>query len=74
MGTFYVKKTSTGFNFSLLASNKQKIAVSSQVYTSKASCLNATKSIAKFAEKCIAEDRIEDGTLKNPDQKTCPKF
>lgn len=74
MGTFLIKKTPTGFNFSLLAANKQKIAVSSQVYTTKASCVNGTKSIAKFAEKCIAEDRIEDNTLKKPEQKTCPKF
>ena len=74
MGTFLIKKMPTGFNFSLLAANKQKIAVSSQVYTTKASCVNGTKSIAKFAEKCIAEDRIEDNTLKKPEQKTCPKF
>ncbi|MBO7525295.1 MAG: DUF1508 domain-containing protein [Clostridia bacterium] len=74
MGTFLIKKTPTGFNFSLLAANKQKIAVSSQVYTTKASCVNGTKSIAKFAEKCIAEDRIEDNTLKKTEQKTCPKF
>ena len=74
MGTFIVKKTPTGFNFSLLAANQQKIAVSSQVYSAKASCINATKSIAKFAEKCIAEDRIEDNTLKKPEAKTCPKF
>ena len=75
MGTFIVKKTPSGaFNFSLLAANQQKIAVSSQVYTTKSACLNGIKSIGKNAEKCIAEDRIEDGTLKNPDQKTCPKF
>ena len=74
MGTFYIKKTPTGFNFYLLAANKQKIATSSQVYTTKASCLNATKSIAKFAAKAIAEDRIEDNTLKKPEAKTCPKF
>ncbi len=36
MGKFIIKKTPSGaFNFSLLASNKQKIAVSSQVYTTK---------------------------------------
>lgn len=74
MGTFIIKKTPTGFNFRLLAANQQKIAVASQVYSTKASCINATKSIAKFAEKCIAEDRVEDSTLKNPVSKTCPKF
>jgi len=74
MGTFVIKKTNTGFNFYLLAANQQKIAVSSQVYTTKASCVNATKSIGKFAEKCIAEDRVVDTTLKNPETKTNPKF
>ena len=74
MGTFIIRKTPTGFNFHLMAANQQKIAVSSQVYTTKAACLNGTKSIAKFAEKCIAEDRIEDNTLKKPEPKTCPKF
>ena len=74
MGTFVIKKTNTGYNFYLLAANQVKIAVSSQVYTTKASCINGTKSIAKFAEKCIAEERIEDSTLKTPEQKTCPKF
>lgn len=74
MGTFIIKKTPTGFNFHLIAANKQKIAVASQVYTTKAACLNATKSIAKFAEKCIAENRIEDNTLQKPEAKTCPKF
>ena len=34
MGKFVIKKTpSGGFNFSLFASNMEKIAVSSQVYT-----------------------------------------
>ena len=74
MGTFVIKKTTTGFNFSLLAANQQKIAVSSQVYSSKSSCISATKSIAKFAEKCIAEDRIEDNSLQKPEKKSCPKF
>ena len=37
MGTFIIKKTPTGkFNFCLLAANKEKIAVSSQIYASKA--------------------------------------
>ena len=31
-------------------------------------------SVGKNAAKCIAEDRIEDKTLKNPEAKTCPKF
>ena len=75
MGTFIIKKTPSGaFNFSLLAANKQKIAVASQVYTTKAACKAGMTSLGKNAEKCIKEDRIEDKTLKKPEPKTCPKF
>ena len=75
MGKFIIKKTPTGmFNFSLLAANKEKIAVSSQVYTTKAACKKGMESIGKHAAKCIAEDSIEDQTLKTPTAKTCPKF
>lgn len=75
MGTFIIKKTPSGaFNFSLIAANKQKIAVASQVYTTKAACKTGMASVGKNAAKCIAEDRIEDQTLKNPTTKTCPKF
>ena len=74
MGTFIIKKTNTGFNFSLIAANKQKIAVASQVYTTKASCKTGMASIAKNAAKCISENRIEDKTLKKPTTSTCPKF
>lgn len=75
MGKFIIKKTPSGaFNFSLIASNSEKIAVSSQVYQSKASCKKGMESIAKNAERCISEDRVEDKTLKKPVEKTCPKF
>ena len=75
MGKFIIKKTPSGaFNFSLIAANSEKIAVSSQVYQSKASCKKGMESIAKNAERCISEDRVEDKTLKNPVEKTCPKF
>lgn len=75
MGQFVIKKTPTGaFNFSLYAANKEKIAVSSQIYTTKAACKKGMESIGKNAAKCIEEDRVEDQTLKNPTPKTCPKF
>ena len=75
MGKFIIKKTPKGaYNFSLIASNKEKIAVSSQVYTTKASCKTGMASVAKNAERCIKEDRIEDNTLKKPTPKPCPKF
>ena len=74
MGMFIIKKTATGFNFSLLAANKEKIAVSSQVYSTKASCKNGIESVAKQSKRCIDEGRIEDQTLKTPTASNCPKF
>ena len=75
MGKFVIKKTPSGaFNFSLYAANKEKIAVASQVYSTKSACKKGMESIGKNAVKCIAEDRVEDLTLKKPTPKTCPKF
>lgn len=75
MGTFIIKKTpSGGYNFSLIAANKEKIAVASQVYTTKSSCKTGMASVGKNAARCVEEGRIEDQTLKNPVPKTCPKF
>ena len=75
MGKFIIKKTQGGsFNFSLFAGNMEKIAVSSQVYTTKAACKNGIASIGKHAVKCIDENKIEDQTLKKVEKKTCPKF
>lgn len=75
MGKFIIKKTPSGaFDFSLLASNKQKIAVSSQVYTTKGACKKGMESVGKNAQRCIDENRIVDLTLKTPEEKTCPKF
>jgi uncharacterized protein YegP (UPF0339 family) len=75
MGKFVIKKTpSGGFNFSLYASNMEKIAVSSQIYTTKAACKNGIASIGKHAVVCIENGKIEDQTLKKFEAKTCPKF
>ena len=75
MGKFVIKKTPTGgFNFSLYASNMEKIAVSSQIYTTKAACKNGIASIGKHSVRCIEEGKIEDQTLKKVEAKTCPKF
>ena len=75
MGKFVIKKTPTGaFNFSLYAANMEKIAVSSQIYTTKAACKKGIESIGNHAIKCIKEDRIEDQTLRKVESKTCPKF
>lgn len=75
MGKFVIKKTPTGcFNFSLYASNMEKIAVASQVYTTKSACKNGIASIGKHAVRCIEEKRIEDQTLKTFEKQPCPKF
>ena len=75
MGKFVIKKTPTGgFNFSLFANNMEKIAVSSQIYTTKSACKNGIASIGKHAVRCIEEGKIEDQTLKKVESKTCPKF
>ena len=76
MGTFIIKKTPSGaFNFVLLASNKEKIAVSSQVYTTKGACKKGIESVGKNAARCIEENRIEDLTLKKaPDRVPFPRF
>lgn len=75
MGKFIINKTPSGaFNFSLYAVNKEKILVSSGIYTTKAACKTAMASIAKNAKRCIDENRVEDNTLKNPNPFTYPKF
>ena len=64
MGKFVIKKTPTGaFNFSLFAVNKEKIAVASQVYSTKAACKKGMESVGKNAVRCIDEERIEDQSM-----------
>lgn len=69
MGKYVVKKTKTGFNFALVAGNNQTIGTS-EVYSSKSSCLNGVKSIKNFASKA----KIEDNTLLKPVPQKKPKF
>jgi len=68
MGKFVVKETSNdGFKFDLLAGNNEVIA-SSQIYKSKASCLNGIESVKKNAVAAPIEDQTVEGfaTEKNP--------
>lgn len=67
MGKFVVKKTATGFTFNLKATNGQVIA-NSEVYSSKASCLNGIESVKKNSVKANLEDQTVEGfaTEKNP--------
>ena len=48
MGKFVVKETATGFKFDLKAGNGETIATS-EVYASKAACLNGIASVKKNA-------------------------
>ena len=68
MGKFLVKTVNTGIKFDLLAGNHQVIGTS-EVYASKASCLNGIESVKKNAPLAGVEDQTAEGeTCK------CPKF
>lgn len=55
MGKFVVKETSTGFKFDLKATNGQVIATS-EVYTTKAACMNGIESVKKNAPEAEIEE------------------
>ena len=69
MGKFVVKKTNTGFKFNLKAGNGEIIATS-EVYTTKAACLNGVKSVVKNAPVA----NFEDLTAEEAAAAKCPKF
>ncbi len=69
MGKFTVKKTETGYNFLLVATNGQPVG-SSQVYKSLKSALAGVESIKTVAP--VAE--IEDTTAAEVEEKKNPKF
>ena len=60
MGKFILKKTNTGFNFHLLATNGETIATS-EVYKSKPSCENGIKSVRVNAPIANVEDQTVEG-------------
>ena len=67
MGKFVVKKTNTGIKFDLKATNGQVIATS-EVYSSKESCMKGIESVKKNAPAAAVEDQSVEGFLteKNP--------
>ena len=69
MGKYLISKTKSGFHFVLKANNNQVVGTS-EVYTSKAACLNGIKSVNTFASKVP----IEDNTLLEPIAQKKPKF
>ena len=68
MGKFVVKETATGFKFDLKATNGQTIATS-EVYTTKAACLNGIDSVKN---NCVGG--VEDQTVEPVETKKHPKF
>ncbi len=68
MGKFVVKETATGFKFDLKAGNGEVIATS-EVYNTKAACLNGIESVKS---NCVGE--IEDQTVEPVATVKHPKF
>ncbi|MBQ9847628.1 MAG: YegP family protein [Clostridia bacterium] len=68
MGKFVVKETATGFKFDLKATNGQVIATS-EVYTTKAACLNGIESVKT---NCVGG--VEDQTVEGFETVKHPKF
>lgn len=66
MGKFKVKKVNTGIKFNLVAGNGEVIATS-EVYTTKAACLNGIQSV-KTNSVAAVEDQTAEGfeVIKNP--------
>ena len=68
MGKFVVRTTSTGIKFDLKATNGEVIATS-EVYNSKASCLNGIESVKK---NCVGG--VEDQTVEGFEKVKHPKY
>ncbi len=68
MGKFVVKETATGIKFDLKAGNGEVIATS-EVYSSKAACLNGIASVKK---NCVGD--VEDQTVEPIATVKHPKF
>ena len=68
MGKFVVRETATGIKFDLKTTNGQVIATS-EVYTTKAACLNGIASVKK---NCVGE--VEDLTVDPVVAVKHPKF
>lgn len=69
MGKFVVREVNTGIKFDLKATNGQVI-LSSEVYTTKAACLNGVESVRKNAPIANVENQTEEGY----ETMTHPKF
>ena len=61
MGKFVIKKTNTGYTFSLKAGNGEVIGVGGEVFSSLASVKNSIESVAKNAPEAAFEDQTIEG-------------
>lgn len=61
MGKFVIKKTNTGYTFSLKAGNGEVIGVGGEVFSSLASVKNSIESVAKNAPEAAFEDQTVEG-------------
>ena len=65
MGKFKVKKVNTGFVFNLHAGNGEIIGTS-EVYTTKAACMNGIASVKKNSAAANIEDQTAGESAVNP--------
>ena len=70
MGKFVIKKTDTGFTFSLKAGNGEMICIGGEVYNTLESCKNGCESVRKNAPAANVEDQTVEGYA----AEKCPKF
>ena len=70
MGKFVVKKTETGFTWSLKAGNGEIIAIGGEVFNTLASAKGGCESVAKNAPVANLEDQTTEGF----ETAKCPKF
>ena len=70
MGKFVVKKTNTGYTWSLKAGNGEGICIGGEVFTTLGSAKNGCASVAKNAPVA----NIEDQTTEGFETAKCPKF
>ena len=70
MGKFVIKKTNTGYTFSLKAGNGEVICTGGEVFNTLASCQNSIESVRKSA----AAANIEDQTVEGYEKQLHPKF
>lgn len=70
MGKFVIKKTNTGYTFSLKAGNGEVICTGGEVFNTLASCQNSIESVRKNA----AAANIEDQTVEGYEKQLHPKF